>query len=70
MAQIQIVLEAKDDGTGVIAPPSLSDLYQTWRWTPIPGTVKLTEVSDLGDGRRVYEVTGPDSLIAAIEASA
>ena len=69
MATIQVVLEVTETD-GVLAPPSMSDLADQWGWTPEPGVVRKTEVADLGDGTRVYQITGPDSLIAAIEASA
>lgn len=72
MATIEIVLEmtgagTDDDPTG---PPSSTELFASWGWTPVPGTVSIRMLEDRGDSTGLFLVTGPQSLIQAIEASA
>ena len=72
MATIEVVLQltgagTDDDPTG---PPSSTELFVTWHWTPIPGTVSIRMLEDRGDNTGLFLVTGPQSLIDAIENSA
>ena len=69
MPSIDIVLGLTGAGTDddPTAPPSSSDLFATWGWTPGVGTVSVLMLEDRGDQTGVFRVTGPQSLIDAIE---
>ena len=69
MPSIDIVLDLTGAGTDddPTAPPSSSDLFTTWGWTPGVGTVSVLMLEDRGDQTGVFRVTGPQSLMDAIE---
>ncbi len=69
MASIQIVFPITEDSQGISGPPSLTDLYPQWGWTPVVGLVRMTEIGlvDEAGTQGVYEVTGPQKLIDAIK---
>ena len=72
MATIEIVLEMTGAGPddAPTGPPSSTALFASGGWTPVPGTVSIRMLEDRGDSTGLVLVTGPQTLIQAIEASA